>query len=215
MAQSVDLKIAGPILDDIVAVVVSNAAYLSELDGATGDGDHGVNMGKGFRMTGQKLTAAPPGLGEGFAVLAETLLDEIGGSMGPLYGSFFLDMSTYLRGKTSIDRTSFGQMLHKGIEAVVDLGEAKVGDKSLVDVLVPAMTAYDNAAARGEDFSACLEALKDGADRGFESTKNLVAKIGRASRLGERSRGTLDAGAASCRALLGVLSTGLRRRLRG
>jgi len=213
MAQSVDLKTAGPILDDIVAAVVSNAAYLSELDGATGDGDHGVNMGKGFRMTGRKLAAAPQPLGEGFGVLAETLLDEIGGSMGPLYGSFFLDMSTYLRGKAALDRTSFGQMLHKGIDAVVDLGEAKVGDKSLVDVLVPAITAYDDAAARGEDFSACLDALKDGADRGFESTKNLVAKIGRASRLGERSRGFHDAGAASCRLILRALADGLQKRM--
>ncbi|WP_307427197.1 dihydroxyacetone kinase subunit DhaL [Labrys monachus] len=213
MAQSVDLNAAGPILGDIVAVIVGNAAYLSELDGATGDGDHGVNMGKGFRITGQKLAAAPQPLGEGFATLAETLLDEIGGSMGPLYGSFFLDMSTYLRGRTSIDRAGFGQMLHKGIDAVIDLGEAKVGDKSLVDVLIPAITAYDDAVARGEDFAACLDALKDGADRGFESTKGLVAKIGRASRLGERSRGFYDAGAASCRMILHALADGLQKRL--
>ncbi len=213
MADSVDLQAAGPILNDMVAAIVTNAAYLSELDGATGDGDHGVNMGKGFRLTGQKLAAAPQSLGDGFATLAETLLDEIGGSMGPLYGSFFLDMSTFLRGKTSLDRATFSQMLHKGIDAVVELGGAKPGDKSLVDVLVPAATAYDEAAARGESFSACLAALEAGADRGFDATRDMVAKIGRASRLGERSRGFHDAGAASCRLLLHALAAGLRARL--
>ncbi|MCW6510442.1 dihydroxyacetone kinase subunit DhaL [Lichenifustis flavocetrariae] len=213
MTDSVDLTAAGPILGDMVKAIVDKAAYLSELDGATGDGDHGVNMSKGFRMTGQRLAAAPQGLGEGFGTLAETLLDEIGGSMGPLYGSFFLDMSTFLRGRTVLDRDSFGLMLRKGIAAVVDLGEAKQGDKSLVDVLVPAADAYEAAAARGEPFADCLTALKAGADRGFESTRDMVAKIGRASRLGERSRGFHDAGAASCRLLLTTLADGLIRQL--
>ncbi|WP_131194427.1 dihydroxyacetone kinase subunit DhaL [Lichenihabitans psoromatis] len=213
MADSVDLKAAGPILDDMVTAIVAHAPYLSELDGATGDGDHGVNMSKGFRMTGQKLAASPQSLGDGFATLAETLLDEIGGSMGPLYGSFFLDMSTFLKGKTSLDRDDFGRMLHKGIAAVTDLGEAKPGDKSLVDVLAPASAAFDAAAARGETFAACLTALETAADAGFESTRDMVAKIGRASRLGERSRGFHDAGAASCRLLLRALAEGLKQRL--
>lgn len=213
MNDGVDLNEAGPILADMVAVVVENAAYLSELDGKTGDGDHGVNMSKGFRITGQKLAASPCGLGEGFGVLAETLLDEIGGSMGPLYGSFFLDMSTFLRGRTTLDRESFGPMLHKGIDAVVDLGEAKPGDKSLVDVLVPAADAFDAAARDGQDFFTCLEALRRAADAGFESTRDMVARIGRASRLGERSRGSHDAGAASCRLLLTALATGLQSRV--
>lgn len=213
MADTIDLRAAGPILDDMVKAIVDNAPKLNELDGAVGDGDHGVNMSKGFRRTGQKLAAAPQGLGEGFGVLAETLLDEIGGSMGPLYGSFFLDMSTSLRGRATLDRDGFAAMLHAGVAAVVDLGEGKPGDKSLVDVLVPARDAFDAAAARGEDFSACLAAMDAAAEHGFQATRELVARIGRASRLGERSRGHLDAGAASCRLLLQVLAGGLRKQL--
>ena len=213
MADAIDLRAAGPILDDMVNAIVDNADRLNTLDGATGDGDHGVNMSKGFRRTGQKLGAAPQSLGAGFGVLAETLLDEIGGSMGPLYGSFFLDMSTFLRGRTTLDRDGFAAMLRAGVAAVVDLGEGKPGDKCLVDVLVPARDAFEAEAERGGSFSDCLAALDAAAEQGFESTRDLVAKIGRASRLGERSRGHLDAGAASCRLLLHALASGLRAQL--
>ena len=213
MADTVDLRAAGPILDDMVRAIVDTVAMLNELDGATGDGDHGVNMSKGFRRTGQKLSLAPQGLGEGFGVLAETLLDEIGGSMGPLYGSFFLDMSTFLRGRATLDRDGFAAMLRAGVAAVVDLGAGKPGDKSLVDVLVPSLGAFEAAAARGESFSDCLTSLDAAAERGFQATRDLVARIGRASRLGERSRGHLDAGAASCRLLLHALAAGMRAQL--
>jgi dihydroxyacetone kinase len=104
-------------------------------------------------------------------------------------------------------------MLQAGVAAVVDLGGAKPGDKTLVDVLAPAAAAYEAARARGEAFRTCLEALDKAAEAGLESTRDMVARIGRASRLGERSRGTLDAGAASSRILLGVLTADLRRRL--
>ena len=211
--DSVSLRDAGPIVADMAAVIVEHAAYLSEIDGAIGDGDHGVNMSKGFRRAVERLGPHPPDLAQGFATLGETLLDEIGGSTGPLYGSFFLDMAASLKGRADIDRDNFGPMLHAGIAAVIDLGGAKPGDKTLVDVLVPAMAAYDDAVARGEPFRACLEALDQASAAGLESTRDMVAKIGRASRLGERSRGALDAGAASCRMLLGALSAGLQRRL--
>jgi dihydroxyacetone kinase phosphoprotein-dependent L subunit len=213
MADTVDLRAAGPILDAMVRTIVAEADRLNTLDGATGDGDHGVNMSKGFRRTGQKLAQAPQGLGEGFGILAETLLDEIGGSMGPLYGSFFLDMSTVLRGRTTLDRDGFATMLRAGVAAVVDLGEARPGDKSLVDVLQPALAAFEAEAARGGDFSACLAALDDAAGQGLAATRDMVARIGRASRLGERSRGHLDAGAASCRLLLHDIAAGLRAQL--
>jgi dihydroxyacetone kinase-like protein len=211
--ESVNLKEAGPIVADMAAVIVEHAAYLSEIDGAIGDGDHGINMSKGFRRAVERLGPNPPDLTQGFATLGETLLDEIGGSTGPLYGSFFLDMATSLKGRANIDRNSFGEMLHAGVAAVIDLGGAKSGDKTLVDVLAPAMAAYDAAAAKDKSFRACLEALDGASEAGLESTRDMVARIGRASRLGERSRGTLDAGAASCRMLLGSLSAGLRRRL--
>lgn len=213
MSDEIDLRTASPILGAMVRVIVANADRLNTLDGAIGDGDHGVNMSKGFRRAGQKLETDSESLGDGFGVLAETLLDEIGGSTGPLYGSFFLDMSTDLRGRTTLDRDGFAAMLRAGVSAVVDLGEGHPGDKSLVDVLVPALAAFDAEAARGGSFAACLAAMDDAAGQGLEATRDMVAKIGRASRLGERSRGHLDAGATSCRLLLHEIADGLRAQL--
>jgi dihydroxyacetone kinase len=89
-------------------------------------------------------------------------------------------------------------MLESATEAVMSLGNARVGDKTMVDTLAAAVGAYKKAAASGVDFPAALAAMAEGAEQGKESTRNLVAKVGRASRLGERSRGVLDAGAASC-----------------
>ena len=104
-------------------------------------------------------------------------------------------------------------MLHAGLDAICGLGDAKVGDKTLVDVLAPATAAFDDAAGQGKDFAACLRAMKAAADAGCEATRDMVAKLGRAARLGERSRGFLDAGAASCCLLLNTLADGLLARL--
>ncbi len=212
--DTVNLRAAGPIVLDMVAAIGREKDQLSAIDGATGDGDHGVNMGKGFRLAGDKLRAKDAyDLGEGMAVLGDTLLGDIGGSMGPLYGTFFTDMAETLRGADTMDAALCSTMLHAGLDAVCGLGEAKPGDKTLVDVLSPATGAYDAAAARGEDFAACLRAMKTAAAQGCEATRSMVARLGRAARLGERSRGFLDAGAASCSLLLGVLADGLLERL--
>ncbi len=211
MADSVTLTDAGPIVLAMVAAVVREQAWLSEIDGATGDGDHGVNMGKGFRLAGAKLAALgrPFTLAEAMDTLGDTLLGDIGGSMGPLYGTFFTDMAAALAGSDRLDRDRCAAMLHAGLEAIQALGGAKPGDKTLVDVLAPAVDAFEAAASAGQGFADCLRAMKQAAADGLEATRRLVAKLGRAARLGERSRGTLDAGAASCNLLLSTLADGL------
>jgi phosphoenolpyruvate---glycerone phosphotransferase subunit DhaL len=207
---SVSLATAAPIMFDLVDVIVREQGKLSEIDGQTGDGDHGVNMGKGFRLAGERLRALPSfTLPEGLNLLGDTLLSDIGGSMGPLYGTFFTDMSEVLDGKDSLTAADFSAMLTAGLAAIQSLGEAKPGDKTLVDVLVPAKTAFDEAIAQGKTFAESLAALQAAAAAGLEATRDMVAKVGRASRLGERSRGTLDAGAASCDMLLETLAAGL------
>jgi dihydroxyacetone kinase-like protein len=213
-SQSVSLAEAGPILFDLVAVIVREQGKLSEIDGQTGDGDHGVNMGKGFRMAGERLRA----LGDftfpqGLATLGDTLLSDIGGSMGPLYGTFFTDMAETLDGTEAVDAAHFARMLQAGLDAVQGLGEAKPGDKTLVDVLVPARDAFAAAQAEGKTFVESLVAMKAASAAGLEATRGMVAKVGRASRLGERSRGTLDAGAASCDMILAAMADGLVQRL--
>jgi dihydroxyacetone kinase phosphoprotein-dependent L subunit len=186
---------------------------LSALDGVIGDGDHGINLSKGFRRAAEHLGDAPTDLAEALRVVADTLQDEIGGSAGPLYGTLFAAFAAELDSAGSIDRASFARALRAGVEAVRELGGAEPGDKTLLDVLVPALGALDAAAARDAPFAACLAALCDAADSGLAATRDMTARLGRAARLGERSRGTLDPGAASCALLLTTLAQGLRARL--
>ncbi len=211
--ERVSQRAAGFIVLDMVAAIVREQGFLSEIDGKIGDGDHGINMSKGFRLAGERLSGREFGLAQGFATLGDTLLGDIGGSMGPLYGTFFTAMADALDGAERIDAARFAATLRAGVETVADLGGAKPGDKTLMDVLVPAQAAFDAALGRGEGFAASLLAMKEAAAAGLESTRDMVARIGRASRLGERSRGTLDAGAASCNLLLAALADGLLREL--
>ena len=205
--QVFDDAAAGPVVLEMSAAIVRDQAYLSEIDGKTGDGDHGVNMGKGFRMAAERLRAGSPfGLAHGLRTIGDTLLGDIGGSMGPLYGTCFTEMADTIGDAATVDAARFGRMLDAGVAAVTDLGGARPGDKTLMDVLEPARAAFH---AESGDFGSALRAMKDAASAGLESTRDMVAKLGRASRLGERSRGTLDAGAASCSLLLGTLADGL------
>ncbi len=211
--SSVVLADAGGVVLELAEVINANRAWLSEIDGAIGDGDHGINMSKGFSQAAAALGKAGGGLAAAFTTLGDTLLGGIGGSMGPLYGSFFLDLGSTLDGHAVLDAALFSKALHTGLASLQDLGNAKVGDKTLLDTLVPALDAFDAAVAGGADFGAALSAMRAAAETGRDSTKDLVAKIGRAARLGERSRGVLDAGAASCCLLLQTMAAGLQRRL--
>ncbi|HUX20509.1 MAG TPA: dihydroxyacetone kinase subunit DhaL [Spirochaetia bacterium] len=193
------------IVREMIAVIQNNVTLLSEIDGAIGDGDHGINMKKGFSLCAERLNANPGGFTDGLKTLGRVLMAEIGGSMGPLYGSFFNAMARTGKDSELIDAVVFGDMLDAAVSAVTELGGAKVGDKTLVDVLVPALGAYEEALAAGGEFDVALEAMRGAAEIGKESTRNLVAKIGRSARLGERSRGVLDAGATSCALLLGAM----------
>ncbi len=190
------------VLVGLIDTIESNGAMLSEIDGATGDGDHGINMSKGARRTRELLGDREVTTAEGLELLGGVLLAEIGGAMGPLYGSFFNEMGTACQGAEATDKETFGNMLNAAVEVMQDLGGAKVGDKTMMDALLPAHDAYRSALAGGANFPTALRRMADAGERGKESTRGLVAKLGRASRLGERSRGTLDAGATSCALIL-------------
>ena len=163
-------------------------------------------MNKGFTMCKDRLEGKTYSLSEGLEVLSSTLMDDIGGSMGPLYGVFFEEMSITSAEKEYIDATVFKEMLENALAGIMEIGSAKRGDKTLLDTLIPAVEAYSSALSAGSDFSASLLSLKESSKEGWLSTKDMVAKIGRASRLGERSRGVLDAGATSCYLLLNSLA---------
>lgn len=198
------------IVRDLIACIVKNRDYLSQIDGAIGDGDHGINMAKGFSLCEQTIAHQRLTLSEALNLLGNTLMGSIGGSMGPLYGTLFMGMADGAAGLQRIDADGFGAMLRGGFDNVSTVSDAKVGDKSLMDTLVPATEAYQGACRDGRSFEAALDAMTAAADRGRDSTEDLVARIGRASRLGERSRGTLDAGATSCALLLGQLAASIK-----
>jgi dihydroxyacetone kinase-like protein len=211
--QTLNNAKAGGIVLAMADRIVENRAYLSEIDGKIGDGDHGVNMAKGFNMAAERLKGKNEALATSLDTLGTVLMTEIGGSMGPLYGVMFTEFAEKIDGIDNIDAAAFSRMLHAGLEGIQSIGSAKVGDKTLLDTLVPAVEAFDEATAAGKSFAEALEALVVAAEKGRDSTIDLVAKIGRASRLGERSLGVLDAGATSCAIILKELSDGARARL--
>ena len=186
------------IVFDLIGAIQANKQYLSDIDGAIGDGDHGINMNKGFTLCRDELLANPGNLTHGLKTLSKILVMKIGGSMGPLYGSFFKSLAAACDGVDAIDTAVFGRMLSSGREGIQRISNAGQGDKTLMDVLLPAEAAYQAAAQAGEPFRACLDKMVEAGRQGRDATKDMVAKLGRSSRLGERSRGVIDAGAASC-----------------
>jgi phosphoenolpyruvate---glycerone phosphotransferase subunit DhaL len=186
------------ITDKLILTIQQNKQYLSDIDGLIGDGDHGINMNKGFTMCREELDKNPGDLSYSLKVLAKILMMKIGGSMGPLYGKFFKAIGVSLEGKEEIGIIEMGEALKAAVEAIASISPAKVGDKTLIDTLIPALAAYEKAQTEGKTFTEALEAMKAAAIEGRDSTKDMVARLGRASRLGERSRGVLDAGATSC-----------------
>ena len=214
--ESIDADQGRSILLDLVAVVQKNKQYLSDIDGQIGDGDHGINMAKGFTLFADQLgETSPVHLGEGLKSLSKTLMTKIGGSMGPLYGMFFRSMAKACDGKEQITAVDFGAMLTAGKRGIEGISKAKPGDKTLMDVLVPAHGAFMESLASEADFPACLDSMTSAARVGRDATIDLVAKIGRSSRLGERSKGVVDAGAASCCLILETMARSMKGILTG
>lgn len=213
MTEHISTQYGNEIVAGLIDVIVSNRGYLSEIDGAIGDGDHGINMSKGFTLCGEAITGRSLTLAQAFDAVSDALMDGIGGSMGPLYGSLFMGMADSVRDKTALDKRTFLAMLRNGASELQDISSAGVGDKCLMDTLIPAVEAFDRAVQRDDSFAAALEKMKQAAEQGRDSTRDLIAKIGRASRLGERSRGVLDAGAVSCCLLLSQLADQVEQRL--
>lgn len=194
----------------MIETIHENKMYLSELDGAVGDGDHGINMDKGFSLAEKKIKDKDLNMSEALRVLGDTLLNEIGGSMGPLYGTMFRSMARASKHYEIITVEVLALMIQNANEAVYSLGKARVGDKTLIDTLEPASKALISAVESNLDILSSVEAMNTEAEAGWKSTKDMIARIGRAARLGERSRGSLDAGATSCFLLIRSIRDAVR-----
>ncbi len=216
VGPAVAMATAGVVVRDLIATINAHRGYLSEIDGAIGDGDHGINMSKGFTGCGQRLDALgsqAQHLPTALEQLSQALMDDIGGSMGPLYGQFFGAFAQTLAPYGQLDAALFGDALQAATARVQSMGNAQVGDKTLVDTLVPALDAFRAAQAAGAPFTLALEAMSEAAEAGKNSTKDMQARVGRSARLGPRSIGVLDAGATSCFLILQSMARSLRRQL--
>lgn len=202
-----------PIVEELVETIIANRDYLSEIDGAIGDGDHGINMAKGFNLCAESIKGRDLTVSEALDVLSDSLMEGIGGSMGPLYGSIFMGMAESIRDCDKIDAPAFSAMLRGGLSCLQDISDAGVGDKCIMDTLIPTVEAFELAQQQNKSFVESLHLMKNAAHAGRDSTLDLVARIGRASRLGERSRGVLDAGATSCCLILTQLADSVEQRL--
>ncbi|WP_226532302.1 dihydroxyacetone kinase subunit DhaL [Microbacterium paraoxydans] len=188
-------------------VVTDKRDWLTELDSAIGDADHGANMARGMSAVGEKLAAGAPGtIDELLKTVGMTLVSSVGGASGPLYGTFFLRMGMTAGAVSELDGPALAAALRAGLDGIVARGKAEAGDKTMFDAMAPAVDAMDAALAEGSTVAAAVTAAAEAAEQGRDATLPLVARKGRASYLGERSAGHLDPGAASTAILFDTLA---------
>jgi len=198
--------------DDVVAwikavagMIAKNSSYLTELDSAIGDADHGANMERGFKAVINKLPeVGDKDIGTIFKTVGMTLLSTVGGAGGPLYGTWFLQAGMKTAGKMELTLADWTEALEASLNGIVMRGKAELGDKTMVDALTPAVNALKQAIQENQQISTALVLSADSAQKGMEGTIPLVARKGRASYLGERSAGHQDPGATSTYLMLKV-----------
>ncbi|WP_433216587.1 dihydroxyacetone kinase subunit DhaL [Dactylosporangium sp. CS-047395] len=196
--MTVDEALARAWIAAVADSVRAEAQHLTDLDTAIGDGDHGVNLRRGFDAVTAALDTLQPGsAGDVLGKTGTTLLSKVGGASGPLYGTVFRAL-----GKTLREGGTFAEGLQAALDGVRRLGKAEVGDKTMVDALAPAVAAYASAESAPEAARAAAQAAKTG----VASTVPLTARKGRASYLGERSAGHPDPGATSTALILEALA---------
>ncbi|WP_299026123.1 dihydroxyacetone kinase subunit DhaL [uncultured Thermanaerothrix sp.] len=179
-------------------LLAENRDYLTQLDAAIGDADHGANMDRGFKAVLSKMPEiADKDIGTILKTVGMTLLATVGGAGGPLYGTLFLQAGMKTTGKMELTLEDWINALEAGITGVKNRGKAELGDKTMIDALVPAWNALKQAAENGSNLGEALDRCARAAEEGMKATIPLVARKGRASYLGERSAGHQDPGATS------------------
>ena len=180
-----------------------NKQYLTELDAAIGDADHGINMDRGFSAVKQELEKARPQDITGILnTTAMSLIRNVGGASGPLYGTFFLRAATACKGKDTLDSADVVALFEAGLDGVLQRGKAELNDKTMVDALTPAVKAMKQMLETGAPLREILKQGVFSAEKGMKHTIGIIARKGRASYLGERSMGHQDPGATSSYLLL-------------
>ncbi|ABY94208.1 MULTISPECIES: dihydroxyacetone kinase subunit DhaL [Thermoanaerobacter] len=187
------------IVDKIVEVIKENKEYLTELDAAIGDADHGINLDRGFDAVKQKLTTLPEttDIGTILKTIGMTLVSTVGGASGPLYGTAFMRAGQVVQGKNELSEEDIVKIFEAALDGIKQRGKAEAGDKTMIDSIEPAYKALKESLENNIALPEALNRAANAAKEGMEYTKNISARKGRASYLGERSIGHLDPGATS------------------
>jgi len=192
------------ILREVQKAYEANASEIEKLDQAIGDGDHVINMRRGMKAIleiEEELGSLKPG--EALNKIGMTLLSSIGGAAGPLFASLFMGMAKVPGSDNIDDRKTVAKMFSSGVELVKQRGKADVGDKTMLDVLIPVSQLFSKLVEEGDlSKNEILQQLMAEAERGMLSTKDIAATKGRASYLGERAKGHIDPGAKSCQLMI-------------
>ena len=189
------------------SVIQDNAGDLTRLDSAIGDGDHGTNMNRGFKAAVQRLDGLEAEDFSGlFKAVGMALIGKVGGASGPLYGSLFLGMAKELGDVAEVEDQRLAAALRAGYDSVVARGKAQLEDKTMLDAWHPALVTLDDALAGGKELGPALDEAAASAEAGMKATIPMIARKGRASYLGERSRDHQDPGATSTHLILKTLA---------
>lgn len=184
--------------------------FLTELDNVIGDGDHGINMARGFEEVEKKLPdMADKDIGAALKMVGMTLVSKVGGASGPLYGTAFMKAGAALEGKKEMDLQDFLQALQAAVDGVMMRGKSTTGEKTMLDAMEPARKAIQTMSDEGKSAAEAMSAGVKAAEEGVEYTKGIIATKGRASYLGERSIGHQDPGATSFTMMLAVMAEAL------
>ncbi|MBW7572611.1 dihydroxyacetone kinase subunit DhaL [Caproiciproducens faecalis] len=196
------------ILKQIGEQIQMEKDFLTELDNVIGDGDHGINMARGFKEVEKKLAdLSGKDIGSILKTVGMTLVSTVGGASGPLYGTAFMRAGSAIGAKTEMDGGDFIIGMEAAISGIEMRGKAHEGEKTMLDALIPALNAIKKSYEENNDFKAALTLGVEAAEKGIEYTKTIIATKGRASYLGERSLGHQDPGATSACLMLKVINS--------
>ena len=205
--SSLDTKQMAAIVEEMAKKIEAEKEYLTELDNEIGDGDHGINLARGFEAVEKKLPSLAGGdIGALLKGVGMQLVSTVGGASGPLYGTAFMKAGMACKGLTEIDGPAFVKAMEAAVDGIKMRGKATEGEKTMLDALCPALKVLQDDVTAGKSLKEALQDAAQAAEKGVEYTKTIIATKGRASYLGERSLGHQDPGATSSLYLLQVLA---------
>lgn len=195
------------IIEGMAKKIEAEKDYLTQLDNEIGDGDHGINLARGFEAVEKKLPSLAGGdIGALLKGVGMQLVSTVGGASGPLYGTAFMKAGMACKGLTELDGPAFLKAMEAAVDGIKMRGKATEGEKTMLDALCPALKVMQDEVAAGKSLKEALQDAAAAAEKGVEYTKTIIATKGRASYLGERSLGHQDPGATSSLYLLQVLA---------